>query len=154
MIVELARPGPAGKLVSMPLCQAGTVFLERLHRGEYCGQVTVNCQVRRFAVRRWRDDNLVNQLPQEVEMSLDVIMLASAGARDCRQRGDGGGVHGWIDDEDFWRPIALSGRSCEMGFNLLTLFLEIVEHFVERFDLRLAIQDALGDLVCDDILLV
>ncbi|RVP95801.1 hypothetical protein [Sinorhizobium meliloti] len=152
--MELARPDPAGELVSMPLCQTGTVFLERLHRGEHGGQVTVNCQVRRLAVRGWRDDNLLNELPQEVEMSLDVVLFACAGARDCRQRGDGGGVHGWIDDEGLWWPMALSGRSCEIGFNLFTLFLEVIEHFVERFDLRLAIQDALGDLIGDDILLV
>ena len=47
-------------------------------------------------------DDLLNQPPEEVEMSLD---------------------------EGPWRPFSLSGRSCEIGFKFLTLLLEVVEHF-------------------------
>ncbi|WP_245484081.1 hypothetical protein [Rhizobium ruizarguesonis] len=86
-------------------------------------------------------------------MSLDVVLFACAGARDRRQCADRGGVHGWVDDERLRRSMALSVRPRNRGFNLVTLFLKVVEHFVERLDLRLAIYDALGYLVGDDVLL-
>ncbi|KNY35402.1 MULTISPECIES: hypothetical protein [unclassified Agrobacterium] len=68
----------------MTLSQTGTIFLERLHRRQDGGQMAVNGQVGRFAVRRWRDDDLLNQLPHEVEMSLNVIVFAYTGAHHCR----------------------------------------------------------------------
>ncbi|MEN5279211.1 integrase core domain-containing protein [Brucella sp. TWI432] len=61
LTTELTRPDPAGELVSMSLCQTGIIFLERLHRRENGGQMAVNGQVGRFAVRRWRDDHLLNE---------------------------------------------------------------------------------------------
>lgn len=77
----------------MPTFQTGTIFLKRLHRGENCGQMAVNSQACGFTVRRRCDDELLNQLPKEVEMPLDVILFACTGARDGRQRADGGVIY-------------------------------------------------------------
>ena len=74
-------------------------------------------------------DDLLNQPPEEVEMSLDVIVLACTGACHCCDCADGGRVHGCTNDEGPWLPFFLSGRSCEIDFKFLTLLLEVVEHF-------------------------
>ncbi|MDO5894042.1 hypothetical protein [Agrobacterium sp. Azo12] len=137
----------------MLLSETGTVFLKRLHRREDCGQMAVNSQIGRFTIRRGCDDHFLNQLPQEIEMSLDVILFACAGAHHCCQGFDGGGIHGWVRNKSLRLPTSLFGGSCQAGLKLLTLGLEVVEHLVECFDLRLTIHDALGDLTGDDLLL-
>ncbi|MFN3321436.1 MAG: hypothetical protein ACK43M_22095 [Allorhizobium sp.] len=110
-------------------------------------------QLRRLAIGRRRDHDLLDQLSQEVKMTLDVVMFACTGAGHRRQCTDRRRKHRWIDRKGLGRtgPLLLLGS--KRSFDLVTLTLKVIKHLVERFDLRLAVEDTIGDLSCDGFLL-
>ncbi|MGQ3241767.1 hypothetical protein [Shinella sp.] len=85
-------------------------------------------------------------------MTLDVVVLACACARDCRQRCDGQGVYGGIDEDRFCRSAALALRTRKRCLDLVPLLLQLVKLSVEGLDMGVAVKEALGDLSGNDIL--
>mgnify|MGYP006966069086 FL=1 len=110
-------------------------------------------QLRRLAIGRRRDNDLLDQLSQEVKMTLHIVMFARTGAGHRRQRADRGREHRRIDRKGLGRTGPLLMLVSKRSFDLVTLTLKVIKHLVERFDLRLAVEDTIGDLSCDGLLL-
>nr|WP_250959534.1 hypothetical protein [Rhizobium sp. CG5] len=151
-IIERARPNPAGELVFVLFPRAGAVVVKRLHRGEDRGQPADDRQVWRLAIRRWRNEHLLDKFADEVEMPLHFIMFGIAGPRHGRKCCDRHLIHRRIDDEDFGRTRALDRGPPQLGFKFVSLFLQIFQQPIESGDLKLTGHQTLGHLVGNKLL--